>query len=141
MLGLDDTDHPMIVKCRMPYLLPQPTASKHGRHTIQTARVTEMPVHDKIINYIKKTEELKLKQVCVDLPGITALMLPICCCVLATVAGMDQKTPASDGTEPFSALTLLVGRQEWHPACKKQSGGVLAWLSVWSKVQTCIWSS
>jgi len=20
---------------------------------------------------------------------------------------------------PFSALTLLVGRQEWHPACKK----------------------
>jgi len=24
----------------------------------------------------------------------------------------------------------LVGRQEGHPACKKQSGGVLAWLSV-----------
>ena len=39
----------------------------------------------------------------------------------------------------FSALTLLVGRQEGHPACKKQSGGVLVWLSVWSKVQTCIW--
>jgi len=39
----------------------------------------------------------------------------------------------------FSALTLLVGRQEGHPACKKQSGGVLAWLSVWSEVQTCIW--
>ena len=34
---------------------------------------------------------------------------------------------------------LLVGRQEGHPACKKLSGGVLAWLSVWSKVQTCIW--
>ena len=41
----------------------------------------------------------------------------------------------------FSALTLFVGRQEWHPACNKLSGGVLAWLSVWSKVQTCIWSS
>ena len=41
----------------------------------------------------------------------------------------------------FSALTLLVGRQEGHPACKKQSGGVLAWLSVWSEVQTCIWLS
>jgi len=41
----------------------------------------------------------------------------------------------------FSALTLLVGRQEGHPACKKQSGGVLAWLSVWSRVQTCIWPS
>jgi len=25
-----------------------------------------------------------------------------------------------------SALTLLVGQQEGHPACKKQSGGVLA---------------
>jgi len=34
-------------------------------------------------------------------------------------------------------LTLLVGRQEGHPACKKLSGGVLAWLSV----QTCIWPS
>jgi len=44
----------------------------------------------------------------------------------------------------FSALTLLVGRQEGHPACKNLrvgrqeghpacknlSGGVLAWLSV-----------
>jgi len=33
---------------------------------------------------------------------------------------------------PFSALTLLVGWQKGHPACKKLSGGVLAWLSVWS---------
>ena len=29
----------------------------------------------------------------------------------------------------------------WASACKKLSGGVLAWLSVWSKVQTCIWPS
>ena len=39
----------------------------------------------------------------------------------------------------FSALTLLVfatGR-----ACKKLSGGVLAWLFVWSDVQTCMWPS
>ena len=41
----------------------------------------------------------------------------------------------------FSALTLLVGRQEGHPACKKLSSGVLAWLSVWSEMQTCIWPS
>jgi len=27
-----------------------------------------------------------------------------------------------------SALTLLAGRQEGHPACKQLSGGVLAWL-------------
>jgi len=37
----------------------------------------------------------------------------------------------------FSVLTLLVGRQEGH-ACKKLSDGVLAWLSLWSEVQTCI---
>jgi len=44
-------------------------------------------------------------------------------------------------TFAFSALTLLVGRQDGHPACKKLSGGVLAWFSVWSEVQTCIWPS
>jgi len=37
--------------------------------------------------------------------------------------------------------TLLVGQQEWDPACKKLSGEVLAWLPVWSKLQTCIWPS
>jgi len=44
-------------------------------------------------------------------------------------------------TLAFSALTLLVGRQEGHPACKKLTGEVLAWLPVCSKVQTCIWPS
>jgi len=43
--------------------------------------------------------------------------------------------------QTFSALTLLVGRQEGQPACKKQSAGVLAWLSVWSEVHNCIWPS
>jgi len=38
----------------------------------------------------------------------------------------------------FSALMPLIGRQEGHPACKKLSGGVLAWLSVWSEVHSCI---
>ena len=41
----------------------------------------------------------------------------------------------------IDALTLLVGRLEGRPACKKLSGGVLAWLSAWSEVQTCIWPS
>jgi len=44
-------------------------------------------------------------------------------------------------TVAFSALTLLVGRQEEHPAGKKLSDGVLAWLSVWSEMETCIWPS
>jgi len=34
----------------------------------------------------------------------------------------------------FNALTLLVGWQEGHPACKKLSGVVLAWLSVWYRL-------
>ena len=38
-------------------------------------------------------------------------------------------------TVAFSALTLLVGWQEGHPACKNFSDEVLAWLSVWSEVQ------
>jgi len=37
----------------------------------------------------------------------------------------------------FSALTLLVGRQEGHPACKKLRGGMLALLSVWGDVEIC----
>jgi len=42
----------------------------------------------------------------------------------------------------FTALTLLVGRQEEHAACKKLSDEVLAWLSVWSEMQMIsIWSS
>ena len=39
------------------------------------------------------------------------------------------------------SVTLLVGRQEGHLAHKKLSGGVLAWLFVWSEVQTYIWPS
>ena len=34
----------------------------------------------------------------------------------------------------FNVLMLLVGWQEGHLACKKLSGGVLVWLSVWSEV-------
>jgi len=37
-----------------------------------------------------------------------------------------------NGNIAFSALTLLVGHQDEHPAC--QSGEMLAWFSVWSKV-------
>jgi len=36
--------------------------------------------------------------------------------------------PVNGRRRAFNALTLLVGRQEGHLACKKQSGGVLAWL-------------
>jgi len=45
------------------------------------------------------------------------------------------------GPYAFTALTLLVGWQEGHPACKKQNGGMLVWLFVYSEMQTCIWPS
>ena len=45
-------------------------------------------------------------------------------------------------THAFSALTLLVGHQEEHAACKKISNEVLVWLPVWSEVQiVCVLSS
>jgi len=55
--------------------------------------------------------------------------------------GMEFRAMLQTSCTAFSALTLLVGRQEWHPACKKLSGWVLVWLSVWSEMQTCIWPS
>ena len=66
---------------------------------------------------------------------------PRCRC---TLRRRPRRTFSTDSDEifrdffAFSASTLLVGRQGGHPACKKQSGGVLAWLSVWSEVQTCM---
>ena len=38
-------------------------------------------------------------------------------------------------------FSISIFYQEGHPACKKLSGGVLAWLSVGSEMQTCIWPS
>jgi len=61
--------------------------------------------------------------------------------IIAEKASYAQELQDSVCECAFSALMLLVGRQEEHPACKNLSGGVLAWLSVWSEVQTCIWSS
>ena len=63
-------------------------------------------------------------------------------CLLAGWVGSASSSPSGwwnvvQGTVMFMlniyiALTLLVGRQEGHLACKKLSGGVLAWLSVWT---------
>ena len=69
-----------------------------------------------------------------------------CCCLfLCVVIAYIEVRPTTNillyvmpPDYAFSALTLLVGWQEGHPACKKLSSGVLAWLSVWSEVHTCI---
>jgi len=44
-----------------------------------------------------------------------------------TYAVMDIATQLT--TTTFTALTLLIGRQAQHPACKNLSDVVLAWLS------------
>jgi len=65
----------------------------------------------------------------------------LCVVCVGTVCSVVLKCnigPTTVSASAFSTLMLLVGWQEGHPACKKQSGGVLAWLSVWSEVQTCI---
>jgi len=58
------------------------------------------------------------------------------------VKGMIQCGCNVTGFRRPVSLTVLVGRQEEHPACKKLSDEVLAWLSVWSEVQMiCMQSS
>jgi len=51
-------------------------------------------------------------------------------------SGFPGQWNATFNGTAFSALTLLVGWQEWHLACKNLSGEVLAWLSVGAK---CKW--
>ena len=58
--------------------------------------------------------------------------------LVSGVRRMNEVNPARRARLSFSALTLLVWRQEGHPACKKLSSEVLAWFSVWSELQTCI---
>ena len=61
-------------------------------------------------------ERVSLFVVCLQFPKTVFRSLPIFLCVCTCTSSA------------FSALTLLVGRQEGHPACKKLSGEVLAWL-------------
>ena len=53
-----------------------------------------------------------------------------CVCVMATVFYTDSVICVAFSALAFSALMLLVGRQEGPLACKKLSVGGLAWLFV-----------
>jgi len=63
----------------------------------------------------------------------------VCCDVLfvcfSTLAEKQNKLNITTYYRAFGTLTLLVGRQEGHPACRKLNGGMLVWLCVWVKVQ------
>ena len=55
-------------------------------------------------------------------------------CIL--LSGSNQELCECFLSMRISVLMCIVrqeghGRQEGHPACKKQSGGMLAWLSAW----------
>ena len=59
-------------------------------------------------------------QCCMTLWPADTLMLPLH--TIQQYGGqlvVDTLTPSRWYRIPFSALTLLVGRQEWHPVCKK----------------------
>ena len=73
-----------------------------------------------------------------DVPPSAGPLLPLVASTINTRMGCSIVRWFVVAVSAFSALTLLVGQQEGHPACKKLSGGVLVWLSVWSEVQTCI---
>ena len=60
-------------------------------------------------------------------------LVVMCCAVIIVYIFLSICHCGDSRTGAFSALTLLVGRQEGHLACKKLSGWVLAQLSVWSR--------
>ena len=65
-------------------------------------------------------------------------------CHLSNNTEYHYHTTANSYTLYPACLPSVLWRcwlQEGHLACKKLSGGLLAWLSDWSEVQTCIWPS
>jgi len=60
----------------------------------------------------------------VNFPQLKDVTKYVSCQLYHTLATTVADTTLSDNCA-FSALTLLVGRQEGHPACKKLSGGVV----------------
>jgi len=59
---------------------------------------------------------------------------------LAKIGPVDFETTGLRVPSVLFCLQCFDGRKGIRPV-KKLSGGVLAWLSVWSEVQTCIWPS
>ena len=57
------------------------------------------------------------------------------CAALSRIIHIEN-TVCSVVSFAFSALTLLVGRQEGHPACKKTEWWDVG-MVVWDEVQTC----
>jgi len=82
-----------------------------------------------------------------DTNPVCSLAVPPPICALSILVGKNNKQQIGENTVSAPLPRCLqcfdaVGwGQEGHPACKKPSGGVLARLSVWSEMHTCIWPS
>jgi len=63
----------------------------------------------------------------VETRGRGTIRIPLCCILLLDFKVTLVVTHVSACVHIHWFLTLLVGRQQGHPACKKLSGGVLAW--------------
>ena len=61
--------------------------------------------------------------------------MPFWSTVIQQTVSEHWKEKYTEVKQSLSALTLLFGCQEEHPACKKLSDEVLVWLSIWSEVQ------
>ena len=80
---------------------------------------------------------------------VCLILLIMCLCVILELILMRRLPPVTTalhsievwntqrkGELNFKFLAIAVS-----PVCKKRSGEVMAWLSVWNEVQTCIWPS
>jgi len=108
--------------------------NNHGELTKLGRKMAEFPVDPMVAKMILASE----KSVCRT--RLLSFILVMVTVPLALIPGLKLSFSASLSHcclpfVVFSALTLLVGRQEGQPACKKLSGGVLVWLSVRSEVQ------
>jgi len=67
--------------------------------------------------------------------------MSVFCTNFEDINGCHSKTVNLIWPTCVHALMLLVGRQEGYLACKKITGGMLAWLCLYVKVQICMWPS
>jgi len=102
----------------------QPTASKH------------LNTYENCI-YVTSSEGL-VADVCDDDRSIFSDDVEDCNRICNNTKNQQVKCISLSNKQCFDAIVWVAGRA---PACKKPSGGMLAWLCVWVKVQICIWPS
>ena len=129
------TYHLLVDKVGAKHLLTSQRHAAETMHYIQDSNVLQGHSHQEMPpKYSRWTSYSSvLARICADTHWRHCSINHICHCQFLKFKSASKF--------PFSALMPVVGWQEGHPACKKLSGGVLAWLSVWSEVQTCIWPS